>query len=180
MGIPHGGYRNLKAYQVSEIIYDGTVAFCRRFIDPRSRTTDQMIQAARSGKQNIAEGSMASATSKTTEIRLTGVARASLEEVLLDLEDYIRQNGLSVWEPDSRKALFIRELGKTPQATYSAYRIYIEEKSAETAANTLICLLHQANHLLDRLIEAQRRAFIEVGGSTEDLYAARLAHRRKK
>ena len=90
----HGGYRNLKAYQMAEIVYDATVRFCNRFIDKRSRTHDQMVQAARSGKQNIAEGSMASGTSKKIELKLIGIARASLEELLLDFEDYLRQKGL--------------------------------------------------------------------------------------
>ncbi len=91
---PHGGYRDLQSYQMAEIVYDGTVAFCDRFISKRSRTHDQMVQAARSGKQNIAEGCMASGTSKKTELKLIGVARASLEELLLDFEDYLRQKGL--------------------------------------------------------------------------------------
>ena len=94
---PHGGYRNLKSYQTAEIVYDATAAFCDRFIDKRSRTHDQMVQAARSGKQNIAEGSMASGTSKKTELKLIGVARASLEELLLDYQDFLRQKGLSLW-----------------------------------------------------------------------------------
>src|SRR4030066_190066 len=95
---PHGGYRDLKSYQMAEIVYDATVVFCDRFIDRRSRTHDQMVQAARSGKQNIAEGSMASATSKKTELKLMGVARASLEELLLDFQDFLRQQGLALWE----------------------------------------------------------------------------------
>ena len=102
---PHGGYRNLKSYQTAELVYDATVVFCDRFIDKRSRTHDQMVQAARSGVQNIAEGSMASATSKKTELKLTGVARASLEELLLDFEAFLRQKGLRLWGKDSPEAL---------------------------------------------------------------------------
>src|SRR5574337_756404 len=102
---PHGGYRELRSYQMAEIVYDATVAFCDRFIDRRSRTHDQMVQAARSGKQNIAEGSMASGTSKKTELKLIGVARASLEELLLDFEDYLRQKGLPLWTKDHEQAL---------------------------------------------------------------------------
>ena len=101
---PHGGYRNLQSYQMAEIVYDATVAFCNRFISRRSRTHDQMVQAARSGKQNIAEGCMASGTSKRTELKLIGVARASLEELLLDFEDYLRQKELPVWGKDHAKA----------------------------------------------------------------------------
>jgi four helix bundle protein len=98
---PHGGYRRLRSFQVTEIIYDGTVAFCDRFIDRRSRTHDQMVQAARSGRQNIAEGSRASATSSQTELRLVNVARASLDELLLDYEDFLRQRGLPAWSKDA-------------------------------------------------------------------------------
>src|SRR6201989_84529 len=103
----HGGYRHLKSFQHAELVYDATVRFCDRFIDRRSRTHDQMVQAARSGRQNIAEGSQASGTSKKTELKLVGVARASLEELLLDYEDFIRQRGLLLWDKDDprRKAL---------------------------------------------------------------------------
>src|SRR6267154_3401004 len=97
---PHGGYRNLKSFQVSQLVYDVTVRFCDRYIEKRSRTHDQMVQAARSGAQNIAEGSQASGTSKKTELKLTNVARASLEELRLDYEDYLRQRGLTLWAPD--------------------------------------------------------------------------------
>jgi len=104
----HGGYRNLKAFQIAQLVYDVTVRFCDRYIDKRSRTHDQMVQAARSGVQNIAEGSQASATSKKTELKLTGVARASLEELRLDYEDFLRQRSLPVWERnDPRKKLLI-------------------------------------------------------------------------
>src|SRR3972149_4355299 len=105
---PHGGYRNLKSYQTAEFVYDATVAFCDRFIDRRSRTLDQMVQAARSGVQNIAEGSMASATSKKTELKLTGVARASLEELLLDYQAFLRQRGFRIWGKESPEALAVR------------------------------------------------------------------------
>ncbi|MDY7037892.1 MAG: four helix bundle protein, partial [Thermodesulfobacteriota bacterium] len=107
---PHGGYRDLQSYQMSEIVYDATVVFCDRFISRRSRTHDQMVQAARSGKQNIAEGCMASGTSKKTELKLVGVARASLEELLLDFQDYLRQKGLSLWGKDHPKAKKVRGL----------------------------------------------------------------------
>jgi restriction system protein len=111
--LPTGGYRDLQSYQMSEIVYDGTVSFCDRFIGKRSRTHDQMVQAARSGKQNIAEGCMASGTSKKTELKLIGVARASLEELLLDFQDYLRQKGLSLWGKDHAKAKEVRALGQT-------------------------------------------------------------------
>ncbi|MBX7132236.1 MAG: four helix bundle suffix domain-containing protein [Fimbriimonadaceae bacterium] len=173
---PHGGYRDLKAFQLAVIIHDGTVVFTKRFVDPRSRTVDQMVQAARSGKQNIAEGSQASAASKKTELRLTQVARASLEELLLDYEDYLRQNSLSLWEKDHLKSVFIRKL---QGSSFEAYRVYIEEKSPETAANTLICLIHQANYLLDRLMRSLEQEFVEQGGFSEKLYRVRVAARKR-
>lgn len=107
---PHGGYRNLKSYQTAEFVYDATVVFCDRFIDKRSRTHDQMVQAARSGKQNIAEGSMVSGTSKKRELKLIGIARASLEELLLDYHDFLRQRRLLLWEKSHPQAEAIRKL----------------------------------------------------------------------
>ena len=107
---PHGGYQDLQSFKMAEIVYDGTVVFCDRFINRRSRTHDQMVQAARSGKQNIAEGSMASGTSKKTELKLVGVARASLEELLVDFKDFLRQKGLPLWGKDHPKAREVRGL----------------------------------------------------------------------
>ena len=175
-----GGYRNLKAFTMAEIISDATAAFCRRFVDPRSRTTDQMIQAARSCKQNIAEGSLASATSSSTELKLTSVARASLEELMLDYEDYLRHNQLSRWEPDSQKQKYIAAIAKTNPKSYGAYQPYIEEKSAETAANTMICIIKQTNYLLDQLIKAQKKGFVENGGFSEQLCTGRSRARKPK
>ena len=117
----HGGYRDLKSYQNAEIVYDATVMFCDRFIDRRSRTHDQMVQAARSGKQNIAEGSMASGTSKKTELKLVNVARASLEELLLDYQDFLRQRSLTVWEKNDPTALAVRKLAYTGNRSYTTY-----------------------------------------------------------
>ena len=116
---PHGGYRRLKSYQNAEIVYDATVRFCGRFVDRRSRTHDQMVQAARSGKQNIAEGSMASGTSKKTELKLVGVARASLEELLLDYEDFLRQRGLAIWEKGHPTAQTVRKLAFEKNRSYA-------------------------------------------------------------
>lgn len=146
----HGGYRDLKSYQTAEIVYDGTVVFCDRFIDLRSRTHDQMVQAARSGKQNIAEGSMASGTSKKTELKLINVARASLEELLLDLQDFLRQRGLPLWEKNHPQAEAVRKLAYVQNRSYSTYSAYIGEGPAEVGANTLVCLIHQTNYLLDQ------------------------------
>src|SRR5574341_2469702 len=130
---PHGGYRELRSYQNTEIVYDATVKFCAKFIDRRSRTHDQMVQAARSGKQNIAEGSMASGTSKKTELKLVGVARASLEELLLDYQDFLRQRGLRLWSKDDREAQAVRKLAWQPNRSYTTYRTYFEEAPPEVA-----------------------------------------------
>ncbi|MFH1563346.1 MAG: four helix bundle suffix domain-containing protein [Nitrospirota bacterium] len=170
---PHGGYRNLKSYQTTEIIYDATVVFCNRFIDKRSRTHDQMVQAARSGKQNIAEGSMASGTSKKNELKLVGVARASLEELLLDYEDFLRQHGLLLWEKEHPQAQKIRNLAWEKNRSYKTYKTYIEESKPEVAANVLVCLIHQANYLLDQQLRQMEKQFLEEGGFTEKLYHAR-------
>src|SRR5580765_3630627 len=154
---PHGGYRRLRSFQVTEIIYDGTVVFCDRFVDKRSRTHEQMVQAARSGRQNIAEGSRASATSSQTELRLVNVARASLDELLLDYEDFLRQRGLKQWEKDDPEARRVREVGvkrdRTDQSDQKKhYSEWLDHHDAAVIANALICLIHQANYLLDRQI----------------------------
>ncbi len=175
---PHGGYANLKSYQMSEIVYDATMVFCDRFIDRRSRTHDQMVQAARSGKQNIAEGSMASGTSRKTELKLVGVARASLEELLLDCKDYLRQHGLVLWGKEHETALAVRKLGSSKDRSYKSYRTYIEEATAETAANTLICLIHQTNYLLDQQLRQLEERFLAEGGFTERLYQKRRESRK--
>lgn len=175
---PHGGYRNLKSYQTTEIIYDATVIFCDKFIGKRSRTHDQMVQAARSGKQNIAEGSMASGTSKKTELKLIGVARASLEELLLDYNDFLRQQGLALWEKGNPQVQSIRKLAYEKNRSYMTYKTYIEKENPETAANTLICLIHQANYLLDQQLRQLEKQFLEEGGFTERLYQARQQARK--
>jgi four helix bundle protein len=117
---PHGGYQNLLSYQKAEIVYDATVKFCAKYLDRRDRTVDQMVQAARSGKQNIVEASMASGTSKEFEIKLTNVARASLEELLVDYQDFLRTRDLRLWTKDSREALFVRKLGASHDVSYES------------------------------------------------------------
>lgn len=173
----HGGYRALKSYQAAEIIHDATAAFCYRFVDRRSRTRDQMIQAARSGKQNIAEGSMASGTSRKTELKLGGVARASLEELLLDYQDFLRQRRLPLRGKEHPRAQRIRRLAYGPDRSYETYGAYVEKGSAEVAANTIICLIHQANYLLDRQLRGLEEQFLKQGGFTERLYRARRSYR---
>ena len=177
---PHGGYRELKSYQNAEIVYDASVRFCDRFVDRRSRTHDQMVQAARSGKQNIAEGSMASGTSKKTELKLVGVARASLEELLLDYQDFLRQRGLSVWAKNHPAAQAIRKLAYASNRSYTTYRPYVEEKTPEVAANTLICLINQTNYLLDQQLRQLEQQFLEEGGFTERLYRVRSQVRKTR
>lgn len=178
----HGGYRKLRSFQVAQLVYDGTVVFCDRFIPKNSRTHDQMVQAARSGVQNIAEGSMASATSKKAELKLTGVARASLEEILLDYQDFLRQRGLRLWSKDSPEALAVRRkhssYGSDMPDTSDPYSI--KTASAEVAANTLICLINQASYLLGRQLQMLERAFLQEGGFTERLYRERSRARRMK
>jgi four helix bundle suffix protein len=177
---PHGGYRNLLSYQKAEIVYDATVHFCDRFIDKRSRTYDQMVQAARSGKQNIIEGSMASGTSKETEIKLTNVARASLEELLADYHDFLRVRDLPIWDKSHPHAQAVRALGRAPHTSYNAYASRIESSAPETAANTVICLIHQASYLLDKQIRSLEEAFVKEGGLRERMTHARLQERSKQ
>ncbi len=175
---PHGGYRELQSYKMSEIVFDATAKFCDRFIDRRSRTHDQMVQAARSGKQNIAEGSTASGTSKKTELKLVGVARASLEELLLDFQDFLRQRGLPPWGKDHPEAQKVRKLAYAKNRSYLTYKTYIEQSPAEVAANTMICLIHQTNYLLDQQLRALEKDFLKDGGFTERLYRVRSQARK--
>lgn len=177
---PHGGYQDLLAFKKSRIVYDATVFFCDKYIDRRSRTHDQMVQAARSGKQNILEGSQASGTSRETEIKLTNVARASLEELLEDYRDYLRTRGHELWGKDSKEALFVRKLGQDKNASYESYRSYLETRPPEIAANIIICLIHQTNYLLDQLIRRLEKDFLEHGGLKENMFRARLAHRDRQ
>lgn len=180
---PSGGYRTLRSFQVTTIIYDATVSFCERFLDPRSRTIDQMVQAARSGRQNIAEGSRASATSSQTELRLVSVARASLDELLLDDEDFLRQRRYRQWQKDDPEARAVRGLAQQQSADSTAafgpYTPWLFHADPAVVANTAISLIHQANYLLDRQIAALERQFIEGGGYSERLAAARLEHRKQ-
>jgi restriction system protein len=174
---PHGGYQDLQSFKMAEIVYDGAVFFCDRFISLRSRTHDQMVQAARSGKQNIAEGSQVSGTSKKSELKLVGVARGSLEELLVDFKDFLRQKGLPLWGKDHPKAREVRGLCYRKDRSYLTYRAYIEESPPEVAANTLVCLIHQTNYLLDQQLRALEKAFLKEGGFTERLYRTRTQAR---
>ncbi|MDX9793529.1 MAG: four helix bundle suffix domain-containing protein [Kiritimatiellia bacterium] len=170
----HGGYQDLLSYRKSQIVYDATVRFVERFLKKGDRTVDQMVQAARSGKQNIVEGSMASGTSKETEIKLMNVARASLEELLEDYRDYLRTHSVPLWAKDSKEALFVRKLGRQENESYETYRTYIDTRPAETIANILVCLIHQTNYLLDQQIRQLEQAFLKEGGLRERMTRARI------
>jgi four helix bundle suffix protein len=205
----HGGYRKLKSFQVAQLVYDVTVRFCDRYISPRSRTHDQMVQAARSGVQNIAEGSQASGTSKKTELELTNVARASLEELRLDYEDFLRQRGLPLWPPD-HPALMRFKAWRC--ATVEEVRAWVEDehrraqtntdeygraeagtpsvsvrggrcqsvRSSALVVNAALSLLNLCCYLLDRQLAAQAQAFEKEGGFTERLYRTRQLTRRSR
>lgn len=175
--IPQKGYyRSLRVYKVSEIIYDVTYIFVKRFLSKGDRTTDQMLQAARSGKQNIAEGSAAGVTSKETEIKLTNVAKANLQELLLDYEDYLRVRGLNLWDKDSPKALQTRRICQSNNNS-AMYRDAVSVRSDETVANICIILIHQADVMLQRLIERQKSDFLNNGGIREQMSTARRIFR---
>lgn len=176
----HGGYRNLITYQKAEIIYDGTVYFTNRFFGKYDRTKEQMVQAARSGKQNIVEGSMASATSKETEIKLTNVARASLEELLIDYEDFLRTNKLLKWDKNHRLTIRFREVNRTPNATYETFQKAIENPEPEICANSMICLIKITSHLLSNQIRTLETEFINQGGLRERMTKARIEKRNRK
>ncbi|GAB4220254.1 MAG: hypothetical protein Kow001_01340 [Acidobacteriota bacterium] len=183
---PSGGYRKLRSFQAATLIYDATVSSCDRFLDRRSRTVDQMVQAARSGRQNIAEGSRASAASSQTELRLVSVARASLDELLLDYEDFLRQRGYRQWGKDDPQAQAVRSLAQrpsTPPGTpgpFGPYTPWLAHEEPAVVANAMICLIHQTNYLLDRQIAALERDFIQRGGYSERLAAARTAQRARE
>lgn len=194
---PSGGYRKTASFQTATLVYDATWWFCERFLDARSRTVDQMVQAARSGRQNIAEGSRAAATSSQTELRLVNVARASLEELLLDYEDYLRHRRLPQWTMDSPEASEVRAVPRTfrkdrsdptdmtdltdlsDEQRWALYARWLEHDDPAVRANATICLIHQANYLLDRQIAALETAFIEGGGYSEQLATERLRKRQK-
>ena len=185
---PHGGYRSLLSYRKSEIVYGATVRFCERFLQKRDRTVDQMVQAARSGKQNIIEGSQVSGTSKEMEIKLVGVARASLEELLADYQDFLRTRSLKLWDKNSKEALYVRRLSSSSASntshpshlSYDVFRPFIDTRPAEIVANILICLIHQTNYLLDRQLKQLEKAFIEKGGLREAMTRARLSVRNRR
>ena len=178
---PHGGYRHLYSYQKAEIIYDGTIYFTNRFYHKYDRTIGQMVQAARSGKQNIAEGSMASATSKEMEIKLTNVARASLEELQIDYEDFLRTNKLPIWAKDHRLVARLREINKsTPNPAYDTFKKAIEHESPEICANTMITLIKICTYLLKQQLKSLETEFVKHGGLRERMTKARKDQQNKR
>lgn len=174
---PHGGYEELLSFQKARVVYDATVCFCERFLERRDRTVDQMVQAARSGKQNILEGSQASGTSKETELKLVNVARASLEELLEDHDDFLRVRKLKLWDKNRKEALFVRRLGAKKNRSYESCRTYIETRPPDVVANILISLIHQTNYLLDQQLRQLEQAFLKEGGLRERMTRARLRSR---
>ena len=175
--LPHGGYRKLIVYRKSDVIYQGTVAFCRRFLPAHGdRTVDQMTQAARSCKQNIAEGSAASGTSKETEIKLTNVARATLDELLEDYLDYLKSHGVAEWEATSEKKTAARDFAKS-HADWKEWEKFFVSRPAETLCNLMIVVIQQTKYLLDKMIAAQEADFTKHGGVRERMHAARTAAR---
>ncbi|MEI6350087.1 MAG: four helix bundle suffix domain-containing protein [Verrucomicrobiota bacterium] len=178
--MPRGDYQTLLSYQKSEVVYEITFRFCQRFLAKTDRTIDQMIQAARSGKQNIIEGSKAAITSTETELKLTNVARASLEELLEDYRDFLRVRDLTLWTKDSREAQYVRKLGMITPLTFDVFRDFTETRSAEVVANLAICLVNQANYLLDRQIKALEAVFLQQGGLRERMTSARLQIRHQQ
>ena len=176
----HGGYRNLKSYQKSVIVYDATVYFCGRYLSKRDRTYDQMIQAARSGKQNIVEGSMASGTSKETELKLTNVARASLEELLEDYQDFLRARNSGEWPTDHTYTKRLRVLCRKPDGDYETFKRGIENEDPVISANVIIGLIRVTCYLLNRQLAQLQEAFVEEGGVRERMSRARQERRSEQ
>jgi four helix bundle suffix protein len=177
---PHGGYESLLSFQKARIVYDGTVRFCERFLNPRDRTNDQMVQAARSGKQNILEGSQASGTSKEMELKLTNVARASFEELLEDYRDFLRVRGFEEWTTEHAHTRRLRQLNRQPNANYETFKRGIEHPDPAIAANVLIGLIKLTNYLLDQQLQRLEQDFLHEGGLRERMTRARLAVRAKQ
>lgn len=178
--LTHGGYRNLIVYRKSEVIYQGTVVFCRRFLPQYGdRTVDQMIQAARSCKQNIAEGSAASGTSKETELKLTNVARATLDELFEDYLDYLKSHGVDEWANDDKRKIAARQFS-TKNNDWSAWSEIIETRPAETVSNLMIIAIRQTKYMLDKMIARQEEDFKQFGGVRERMHAARSAVRAQE
>ena len=177
---PHGGYQNLLSYHKALIVYDATVYFCNRLFRPRDRTRDQMVQAARSGKQNILEGSQASGTSKEAEIKLTGVARASQQELLEDYRDFMRNRRIEEWTPEHPYVRRLRQLNRAPGANYQTFKKGIEHPDPAICANVIVGLIKVTCYLLDQQLRRLEQDFLREGGLRERMIRARLATRTKQ
>jgi four helix bundle suffix protein len=175
----HGGYKKLISYQRSEIIFDATIYFTQRFLSKKDRTVDQMVQAARSGKQNIAEASMASGTSKETEIKLTNVARSSQEELLIDYRDFMRNHGIEEWKASHPYAQRMSELIRNHPANYETFQKGIEHENPEICVNVIVGLIKVTQFLLTRQIKSLEKDFVENGGLRERMTRTRLAARNR-
>ena len=176
---PRGDYQTLLSFHKAEVVYDLTFRFAHKYLARGDRTVDQMIQSARSGKKNILEGSKAARTSKETEIKLTNVGRASLEELLDDYRDYLRVREHREWDKNSKEALYVRRLGRKVPQTYELYREFVETRPPEVIANIAICLIHQANYLIDQQLLRLEQDFLKEGGLRERMTRARLAWRNE-
>ena len=174
-----GGYENLKVFKKATVIYDLTFYFAQRFLTRGDRTIDQMVQAARSGKQNIVVGSAASSTSSETELKLMNVARASMQELLVDYEDYLRVRNLQIWSPKDERAVKTREFCKHHVET-ADFMVDIDRRSDETIANITLTLIHQFDSMMRRLLNALQKNFVEKGGIREQMTAARLGYRNEQ
>lgn len=177
----HGGYRNLVVYRIAEIIYDFTFRFCNKYVKNQGRTHDQMVQAARSGMQNIAEGSVDSGVSKASELKLTGIAKGSLQELKEDYCSYLRQRGLEQWENNSFYAQeLIRARFPSAQEVIRWVGRHRDFRPDQFGANTAIILINAALGLLTRLIQAQERDFMKNGGIRERMTRARVEQRKHR
>lgn len=177
---PRGDYRTLLSFQKAEVVYDLTFRFAKKYLERGDRTIDQMIQAARSGKKNLLEGSKIGTTSKKLELNLTNIARASLEELVDDYRDYLRARDLPMWGKDSKEARYVRDLGRKSDLSYEDFREFVETRPPAVIANIAICLIHQTNYLIDRQLEHLDREFAEEGGLSERMTRIRLEQRRKQ
>ncbi len=177
---PRGNYQILHSFHKAEVVYDLTFRFAHKYLAKGDRTVDQMIQAARSGKKNLLEGSKAALTSKETEIKLTNVGRASLEELLDDYRDYLRVREHREWNKDSKEALYVRKLGRKVPQTYELYREFVETRPPEIIADIAICLIHQANYLIDQQLRRLEQDFLKEGGLRERMTRARLNYRARQ
>ena len=175
----HGHYRHLRVYKVTEMIYDITYYFTQHYLKKGDRTIDQMVQAARSGKQNISEGNQAAATSGETEIKLTNVAKASLEELLDDYEDYLRVRNMAQWDAQHPRYARMREYAKSKEITEN-YATLIERMNDEEIANLSITLIHQAMYMLHKLLLTMQDRFVREGGIKERMYNSRVQYRNSQ